>query len=102
MNRGFRWIAFFLLLSGMPLAACAQRDGNDDPLAKARHLLDSGERVSAQAIVDDLLAASPGVEDERAATAVDIAVLARILRRGAASDKAELSRLAQRGFAIRQ
>jgi CHAT domain-containing protein/tetratricopeptide (TPR) repeat protein len=102
MIRGLRRILFCVAFSGMQLACWAQNSADGDPLAKARYLLDSGERAAAQAIVDDLLVASQGVEDERVATAVDIAVLARILRLGAASDKAELNRLAQRGFAIRE
>ena len=86
------------LLLGMPALWAQNRAAGD--LESARALLDAGERIAAQAIADDFLAAARS-DDERIALALDIAVLARLARGGAAIDKAEANTLAQRSYAIR-
>ena len=103
MNHGLRcWILLCTLLLGVDAQSWAQDSNAGDALEHARYLLDSGNRAAAQAIADEFLATTARAEDERTAVALDIAVMARITRRGAAADKAELDQLAQRSFAIRQ
>jgi CHAT domain-containing protein/tetratricopeptide (TPR) repeat protein len=83
----------------------AQEASSEPTLQKAQLALDSGDRVGAQALADEWIAGVDSTQrpdDERLATALDIAVLARITRHSPTTDKAQLSQLAQRSLAIRE
>jgi len=93
----------FLLVASGQLAA--QELSHDWALAQARYLLEAGDRLRAQSMADAFIAqADAGARgaDDDLATALDIAALARVARRGSSFDKTDVKALAQRSVAIRE